>query len=359
MKLYFDEAGNTGTDLFNNAQPVASLASTSLDAHECKELISPLLRQGQDEAKYSVLRGTVRGQDALLGFFSSSCFTPATTKAMVADKRFVVVAHLVDKLIEPAAHEDGVDLYDGDAQIAYANMLHLAGPFMLPDGRWDNVLKAFLAAIRRPTDETYEALAFVLCSALQYAVTHGEISQAILGLAKAPDNLHRYLDPFIGTAAFDPMPNLFASLVNYWMKQSDGQFHVIHDQSKPLKTSEAHLRLLMTPRSSRTVGYGDRKIELPLRISELTFADSKDHPSLQVADLVAGAAMDLFCVRLGYRERTPYHEALQSSDFIKLIVDGIVPSSDITRENDAQAGETSIVDGTTSFIREARAARDE
>jgi hypothetical protein len=359
MKLYFDEAGNTGTDLFNRDQPVASLASTSLDAAECKDLLLPLLRQGQTEAKYSVLRRTARGQEALLRFFSSDRLTRSTTKALVADKRFSVVAQLVDKLIEPAAYEDGLDLYDGDGQIAYANVLHFAGPDMLPDGRWDNVLKAFLAAVRRPSDETYEALEFVLRGALQYALMHSELAEPIFGLMRAPDNLHRYLDPFIGTASFDPMPNLFASLVNYWMRQSDERFDVIHDQSKPLQQSEPHLRLLMTQASSRQVGYGDRKVELPLRISELTFADSKLHPSLQVADLVAGAAMDLFCVLLGHREGTPYHEALRSSCFTDLIIDGIVPSSDITRENEAQVGETSIVDGTTSFIREAKAVREE
>lgn len=110
MKLYFDEAGNTGTNLFDEAQPVASLASTSLGADECQALIAPLLSQGQSEAKYSVLRGTPRGQKALLEFFSSDSFTPIITKVLVADKKFSVVAQLVDKLIEPAMHEDDVDL---------------------------------------------------------------------------------------------------------------------------------------------------------------------------------------------------------------------------------------------------------
>jgi len=71
MRVFCDESGNTCLDLLNADQPLFSLASTNLDADVCRQLIAPLLRQGQAEAKYSKLKGTARGQAALLELFSS------------------------------------------------------------------------------------------------------------------------------------------------------------------------------------------------------------------------------------------------------------------------------------------------
>ncbi|MET4677721.1 MULTISPECIES: DUF3800 domain-containing protein [unclassified Luteibacter] len=355
MKLYFDEAGNTGTDLHSKDQPIAVLASTCLDADACASLISPLLRQGQVEAKYSRLKGSNKGQQDLLRFFSSEILTPEVVKAEVADKQFSLVAHLVDKLIEPGFDAMGIDLTDGDGQMAYANMLYFAGPGMLPAGGWDYLLERFGQAIHRPSEEAFDALKKTLAQTAQYAFEHRDTSEPLLGLTMAPVFVDQYIGGLVATTAFDPMPNIFTSLVNYWMRQTPDWLEVVHDKSKPMKRAEDHLRELMTPLPTQKVGHGDRVFELPLRISSLSFEDSKDHPALQVADLVAGGVMDFFSALAGYKEFTPFHEALRETKLIDLIVDGIVPSQDLTPENEAKEGETSITDGVFDFLMQARA----
>ena len=71
MHVFCDESGNTGSDLLRMEQPIFAIASTCLEAEAAKDLVGPLLRKGQSEVKYSKLKGTASGQDALIRFLSS------------------------------------------------------------------------------------------------------------------------------------------------------------------------------------------------------------------------------------------------------------------------------------------------
>ncbi|QHE89213.1 DUF3800 domain-containing protein (plasmid) [Hydrogenophaga sp. BPS33] len=93
MDIYCDESGNTGVDLLNSDQPLFALSSTSLAESTCRELVCPLLVQRQREAKYTRLKGTARGQRALLDLFGSNHFSPESTKLMLVDKRFYAITH--------------------------------------------------------------------------------------------------------------------------------------------------------------------------------------------------------------------------------------------------------------------------
>lgn len=83
------------------------------------------------------------------------------------------------------------------------------------------------------------------------------------------------------------------------MAENADSFLVTHDQSKPPKKSEEILRTMMTPVAPRKIGCGDRKWELPLRISTLDFGNSESIPQLQVADVIAGAGIDFILARSG------------------------------------------------------------
>src|SRR5262245_35745628 len=111
MQLFCDESGNTGVALLDPEQPVFALASTCLDEQRASGLIAPLARSGQTEVKYRKLKAKKRGQRDLVEFFKSPELSADNCKFTLADKKFWLVSHLVDKLIEPTLHEAGIDLY--------------------------------------------------------------------------------------------------------------------------------------------------------------------------------------------------------------------------------------------------------
>ncbi|MFP3801991.1 DUF3800 domain-containing protein [Paraburkholderia sp. SIMBA_027] len=348
MHLFCDESGNTGVDLLNADQPLFALASTNLDAERAAALVGPLLRQKQVEAKYTKLRGSRDGQAALLKFFSSPELSPATAKALIADKRYYLITHLVDKLIEPPVHENGLDLYDGDGAVGLVNVWYYAGDTILP-GAWEKLLKAFLCAIRERNTPAYDGFDQVLRPAFLSAPAKDRDIATELALAFG--RIREFIEPF-PLHTFDPAPDLFIMMINKWMAAGPGLYDVTHDQSKPLRRHEPFLRALMTPIAARFVGYGNRQAELPLRIRGLNFADSASHASLQVADLIAGAVADCMLAWSGRKPSTDFHERLRATRLPDLLVDGMMPSPDIVRQNERETGQSSLVDGAAQFLKE-------
>ena len=348
MHLFLDESGNTGLDLLDQDQPLFALASTNLKSEQCQALIAPLLRQNQSEAKYARLKGNKPGQQALLKFFSSAQLDPLAAKFYMADKRYYLITHLIDKLIEPPLHEAGIDLYAGDGHVGLVNVWYYAGHTIFPDVWWEKVLRAFLHAIRERTKASYTNFDAVLTDAMSTAPKDSR--DYATGLFLARGRLAEFIGVYTDIEVFDPAVDVFIALINKWMAADSNLLDVTHDRSKPLRRNEAFLRVMMTPVAARVVGYGDRQAELPLRISTLDFADSTLHPQLQVADLVAGASIDCLLAWSGRRPRTNYHHAMRETRLNDLFVGGMLPSPKIERTNAPRAGQKNLVDGATEFL---------
>jgi hypothetical protein len=350
MNLYIDESGNTGADLLNVDQPLFALASTILDDEMSRALVEPLRSQTQTEAKYSKLKATASGQESLLRFLSSPVLTPENCAFMLADKRYYLITQLVDKIVEPLMHESGIDLYAGDAHVGLVNLFYYAGEHAFPEGRWNQILQALIKALRKLDAESFSQFQEVVYSALPHMDDSFYEFKHMLGLGAA--TIEDSLAPFRGTYSFDPAVDVFIALVQSWMRRSPGMLVVTHDQSKPLAKSEKLLRAMMSPVASRMIGYGQRKAELPLRISDLRFADSRSVPQLQVADLIAGLAVDLCLAMAGKRESTSFTEAVKDSPLPQWFVDGMLPNPDMQRRNEPSPGERNLVDGSASFMSE-------
>lgn len=351
MKLFYDESGNTGVDLLNAEQPVFCLASTSLDADIAARLIAPLLRSGQKEAKYSKLKGSRQGQADLIKFFSSLELRLENSKFTLADKKYYLITHIVDKLIEPPLHELGIDLYENDAHVGLVNLWYYTGDYIFP-GQWKNVQQAFLQAIRLRDHSSFNQFDRIVTKA--YKRARPDFRDIATGLFLARGRLDEFIGVYQDLEVFDPAVDLFTSLTQKWMQQSPNMFHVTHDQSKPLRRSEKFLRTLMTPLSPRVIGYGNRQAELPLRISDLYFGDSAVHPQLQVADIIAGAAIDCLLSWSGRKPAQTYHTALKETQLHKLFCDGMLPSvSNVARGNPSRPGEKNLVDGSAEFLLQA------
>jgi Protein of unknown function (DUF3800) len=350
MKVYCDESGNTGAALLDREQPFFALASTCLEPEACAKLIRPLLREGQREVKYSRIKASKDGQRQLIELLSSPELQASTCKFRVTDKKYYLVAHLVDKLIEPPLHEASVDLYATDAHVGLTNIWYYAGSQIFPADHWKRVLEAFLQAARQLSPASFERFDRALERA--YSTARSESHDFATGLFLAHGRLPEFLGCYRGMTVFDPAVDDFAALMHAWMRDTPEPFAVTHDRSKPLARSEDLLRAFMAPAPTRVIGYGERKHELPLRISRLEFGNSEDHPPLQLADVIAGAVIDWCMANSGRRPRADYHERLAGTKLPELCVGTMLPSLASEASQPPRAGEVSLVDGNTAFLRE-------
>lgn len=350
MDLFYDESGNTGVDLLNIDQPIFCLASTSLCNDISKNLLAPLLRPGQSEVKYNKLKSTKHGQSALIEFFKSPHLSAQNSKFTLADKEYYLISHIVDKLIEPSLFEQGIDLYLNDAHVGLANIWYYTGEMIFP-GYWKKIKRAFVQIIRQQNNGAFQQFDALLTQASKYVPL--ESRDFATGLLLCRGRLGRYIGVYRDLVVFDPAVDLFISLTNKWMEQTPDTFHIVHDRSKPLRRNEHFLRALMTPIGARIIGYGDRKAELPLRVSDLEFGDSCNYPQIQVADLIAGAAIDCLMAWSGKKPCQDYHQALKETHLDSLFCDGMLPSpKNITKDNPSKPGEINLVDGSTQFLLE-------
>lgn len=348
IKLYYDESGNTGSDLLNKEQTVFCLASTSLSDQIATELITPLIRSGQSEAKYSKLKGTRQGQADLVNFFRSPYLSVENSKFTIADKKYYLITHIVDKLIEPPLYESGIDLYENDAHVSLTNIWYYTGETIFP-GYWNKIQQAFVHAIRLRNRDAFNKFDYLLSEAARYTPVNSR--DFATGLLLARGRLDKFIGVYQDIEVFDPAVDLFISLTHKWMEQSSGMFHVTHDQSKPLRRRENFLRTLMTGVDPRIIGYGDRQVELTLRISDLFFGDSVNHPQLQVADIIAGAAIDCLMTWSGKKPTQEYHKIMKDTKLESLFCDGMLPLvQNIWKTNPSRPSEKNLIDGSIEFL---------
>ena len=345
---FFDESGNTGADFLHVSQPIFALACTVIDTETAKALASPLLRQTQTEVKYSKLKGSASGRKAIINLLNLDVISQDYFLVAASDKRFALVAQFIDKILEPAFYESGIDMYANDMAPNLATMIHHAGPHAFPDGRWDQFLDAFGKSLFHRSKECYDEFDRILENLNESEKPFFDIKRYLLaGLGK----LDERLCSFKTNVAFDPAADSFVLLTSQLMTKLVGRFDVMHDESKPLKNQEQMLRLLMNPEATPTsIGYPGREMELPLRISKLSFGNSKFHPELQLADLIAGATVDYLSAKLGHRPMDSYREELSQTNLPKIIISVVAARAEISRSNSPEPGQKSLVDGMALFL---------
>ena len=165
-----------------------------------------------------------------------------------------------------------------------------------------------------------------------------------------------WLEPIHAFALEPAIPALFEHIA-VWGRRLREPFRVVHDRSKPVIASERVFLDMMASvnETPMPVGYDRRQFEFPLRATTLEQADSKDHPSLQVSDLCAGAINHLLkSLQTGTQD--DLSEAIVALRCPEWVIGAVVPSHDATPEalDTAGGGGTNPVDPLVLHLAQRR-----
>ncbi|MFI6063390.1 hypothetical protein [Streptomyces sp. NPDC051286] len=206
-------------------------------------------------------------------------------RTYVVDKRFIMIAKLVELLVEPRADGNGINLYQGRLSLRFAEILHMGGPVLGDAQAYERLLQVFVGWVRESasTEELFEAIAALNASVLDTDflrfINKLEQCRAIADKTAAAIVAGEHKDEL------DPaVPALYC--LGLAFGEILGQhFRLIHDQSKVIDRNAVLLRTVhFLPNPARP---GEFNQQLP--VLGIEFADSKAHPQLQVADWAAGA----------------------------------------------------------------------
>jgi len=201
----------------------------------------------------------------------------------------MVVTKIVDLLVEPLAHRDGIDLYQQGANLAMANYFYFALPHYLGKGEWEKLTIAFVEMVRSPNQERVERFYRIIRKA--YRRTRNRSIRLDLGMLLATQQIaDSCLNQWDGSH-LDPAIPAFVEHAAVWTERIDSAFQIVHDESKPIAQEQIILEAMMSPHDERvTIGYDRRKMKFPIRAVGIQFRESKECVEIQVADIIASAA---------------------------------------------------------------------
>ncbi len=207
----------------------------------------------------------------------------------------------------------------------FCNYAHDLIAFTGSDGLYTRLTDAYDRFSRRPTEDEL----ILLQGELEImAETSGDDLQGLLGLAHTGAmrfHEHHDMDTFQDTFEIQ-LTSILAS-VGYWRQQTRDPLRIVHDASTNFfNQEELWRRITATDAPARLQPVANSApLEFPLRIAETLAANSKANPSIQLADLIAGAMTRLHINR---EEERPALRDLVETGFGELIVNGIRPQQD-------------------------------
>lgn len=333
MKIACDEAGHTGPDLLAQDQRYFAFASVNVSDDEAWALISEarLLHPVQmPELKASKLMGSRRGRrlvahivEKLSGRFAISAH----------DKLLALCGWVFEYIFEPVYQDNPKIFYERDFHRFIAMFCYLW--FMDERSEAQEALTQFQAFMRSKDASNAPALfafdggpisdqphPFELIQ--RFATGHKErITKDIAEIEMHTGDK--------GTWTLDLSASGLWSHLNHWGQHKE-PIIVICDDSKPLRAIEADLdgiaRDAAIHRAETLLGAQDLGWDLAKPIA---FVDSRSHPSVQLADILASTAV--FCYSNGLPEDMDATGAILDEGMLK---DSIFPDFDRVRlENDS------------------------
>lgn len=332
-KVSFDEAGNTGQNLLDESQQVFTLASACMNSEEAFSALQVLTAgSSKAEVHFQGLKRTARGQEKILRFLEQSVFTPEVVKLSMIHKQFMVTTKIVDLLIETLAHRDGIDLYERGGNIATANLIHSAMPVFVGDDAFSSFQDKFITMIRRKRPE--DVGAFYRFTQSLWLANQGKDFEGFLALFMASSEIISEVLTAADVVMLDPAVPSFVVHCDAWGNQLVRNFDVIHDASKPIEHEKEILHILMSKDEKEVlVGYDIRKFTMPLRATGIQFADSKDVPQLQVADVFTSAFAYWGHKIASNTIEDSFWSELNSLELERFSISAIWPSNEVTPQS--------------------------
>lgn len=286
--IYFDESGNTGSNLLDNNQPVFTLASCKFTTKESERLLELVGSKSPTEAHFKNLRRRKSGQDGIIRLMSDKIINIRNIKVNIFLKEFMITTKIVDILIEHMMHLAGKDLYINGRNIALSNMLYYCLPVFCDEKLVRDMYESFVSMIRTQSEEDITRF-YSDVENLKRSCREKSFERNINLILDTKLCVHDALNG-IDKNALDPsIPALFSQCVRWGDEYSKG-FHIVHDNSHCIEKQTLLFSLFMDwTQNETTYGYDRRKFNLPLKGKSLKFANSEEYTQIQVADIIASS----------------------------------------------------------------------
>ena len=291
--LYFDESGFTGYNLLDADQPIFAIASTSI----CDNLAEEVLKtsfphyKGTEYKFTNIWKSNNRG--AFVEFGRRLGDMPERVFSWIMHKQFVVLAKVVDFLIEPHITDAGYDFYSDGFCWKYANYIHYGLSEFSP-ALYDALVVSYQRLSRDPTNQGLSDLQAHLGIMANSVENPPQVFLEQMALGAEMFLHYSSLETFKRSNELQ-LSGMLASVI-HWRQRNSEEFHIIHDCSSNFfrqRNTWERVTNSDVPKQPVTIGDGTA-VEFPLRVTSTTAVDSKSSFAVQLCDLLAGLSARRF-----------------------------------------------------------------
>ncbi|AXV65250.1 DUF3800 domain-containing protein [Pseudoalteromonas lipolytica] len=353
--IYFDESGNTGSNLIDDNQPVFTLASCVFSDFEAKKLIDLIKSKSPNEVHFKNLQRRQSGKDAIISLMSSNLIEPSKVKISLFLKDFMIVSKIVDILIEHMMHINGEDLYINGRNIALSNMLYYCLPSFSNPETVQSMYKSFVEMVRTQDDVSINNF-YSAAKDVKDSTKEVELQRNINLILDTEKYVYDALENIDKTSLDPSIPAVFLHCAQWGEIYSKG-FHIVHDDSHTLeKQKEIFAQFMDWTQDEKEYGYDRRKFKLPLKGKSFRFENSMDHIQIQVADIIASSFRYWAAGKVINNEDDYLYQELDKLDLDKFIGHNIIwPTHDVTPEalGTVHDGGINAADNVPDFLAKA------
>lgn len=288
-----DESGNDGENLLSGRSTVFSHASVTLPLDIAAELMDEIRARTRSQTTELKSKTILQPRhQATAKWLLSHPSIEGSASVHLTHKKYFVVSKLFDSTAEELAHEFGYDIYETGAALAGANLLFFLAPRSYGPA-WDRLLMTFQHFMRaKDAVQAQEHLTRLIGSMMELLSDEDALARDVLGTVCAGfSHLWSLSKLQLGQGVeerlrtMDPLISAVGAAVHFWGATSGRPVELVHDAAKELtpakiewaKQSLAHPEDIAPSRQG-----------LASELTDVRLVDSKDDPSVQVADLLAG-----------------------------------------------------------------------
>lgn len=328
--IYFDEAGNSGSNLLDRDQPSYVLLSHNYDHEETEILLRPLLeRSNASELHFKNLKKYNKFKNAIIACINDDLITNERVYFYYAHKKFMVCIQIVDQLIEPVMHNSGINIYSTGYNIATANLMYMLSTTVWDKLMFEDMCTSFVKWNR--SGDIEDCAVFYKSVSRLYSVTscdYREIFEMILASQKYLLSIRSAFNKY----SLDATLGCFNAHCNFWAKIYGRPFDIIFDNSKQIEYWKEMILFLTESLPSAEVGYGSRKHKYPLLINSLRQESSESLKQIQLADIFASSINYLAIQTINDTSDDFSNEILKSKLFLHTSGNSMWPSREMTPE---------------------------
>lgn len=319
--LYFDESGFTGENLLSKEQNTFAYGSVNIQPDKAQELVSRIIEKYKiqnTELKAVKLIRRNKGKQAILEMLNE---ISNNIKISVHDKKFALSGYFFEYIFEPILASKSTIFYQLNFHKYISNVIYIS--FVSNDRIANKILNIFEILMRKKELKCLTEIIAILHDEQDKSETLEFFEEILLFINAHKDTIYQEIQSLPSWTIDLSMTSLHSLFCEWGVKRQE--IKAFCDSSKPI---DAQKKFFDNFIGRKDVVYcpfitnEGKPIPLTYNLKEITMLDSKEHPGIQLADIVATATAYSFQM---YQESNEFTENVKEILQDKIVYASIFP----------------------------------